>query len=276
MVRQGRDVEDLLRDVLGGQRSGAAVELVGSVLVALGADQGEFGFGHAGGNVGDPNARAQQVAAQVVAELLDECLGGAVDVAARIRPVAGNRADADDACAFARFDQARQERVGDVDQPRHVGIDHGVPVAQVDLLRRLRGERQACVVDQCLDLAEACGQLGNHLLHRLGVTYVERGDVHRDLGRQFLLQRFESLLAAPGQDERPAGLGKAAGSGSAEAGCCTRDENHVVHAGTSCLLGRPYAADSGSLLRQAAKISSLLPPTAGAGRLRVLIGEYGG
>ena len=100
VVRQGRDVEDLFRDVLGGQRSGAAVELVGSVLVALGADQGEFGFGHAGGNVGDPNASAQQVAAQVVAELLDECLGGAVDVAARIRPVAGNRADADDARAL--------------------------------------------------------------------------------------------------------------------------------------------------------------------------------
>jgi hypothetical protein len=119
--------------------------------------------------------------------------------------------------------------VGDVDQAGDVGVDHGVPVLQRHLLRRLGRQRQAGVVDQHGDAAEGRRQLGDHLLHGSGVTHVEGGDVYRHLGAQFGLQLLQALETATGQHQRPAGLGKAAGGGAAEAGGGTGDENHIAH-----------------------------------------------
>ena len=142
--------------------------------------------------------------------------------------MAGHRADVDDASALAGGDQRRQQRVGDVDQAGDVGVDHGVPVGEIDLLRRLRRQRQAGVVDQAIDLAELAGQLLDHLLHRAGMAHVAGGDVHRHLRRQLALQRFQALAAPPGEDQRPAGLGEAAGSGAAEAGGGAGDEYDLL------------------------------------------------
>jgi len=147
VIGQRRHVEDLLGDVFGAQGRGAPVQRIGSRLVALGAHQGELGLGQARRDIGDAHAGALQVAAQVVGELLDEGLARAVDMPARIGPLAGHRADVDDAGALAGLDQRRQQRVGDVDQAGDVGVDHGVPVLQIDLLRGLRRQRQAGVVD---------------------------------------------------------------------------------------------------------------------------------
>lgn len=53
------DVEHLLGDILGGERGGAAIQRIGSDLVAAGAHKGEFGFGDARGEVGHAHARAE-------------------------------------------------------------------------------------------------------------------------------------------------------------------------------------------------------------------------
>src|SRR5690606_10050064 len=104
VIRQVGHVEDLLGDVFGCQRCGVPIQSIRGCLVALGAHQGEFGFGHARRNVGNPHTGGDQVAAQVVTELLHEGLGGAIDVATRIRPLARCGADIDDAGPGAGFD----------------------------------------------------------------------------------------------------------------------------------------------------------------------------
>lgn len=118
--------------------------------------------------------------------------------------------------------------MGDVDQAGDVGVDHGVPVGEIDLLRRLRRQCQAGVVDQAIDLAEFGRQLRHHLLHRAGLAHVERGDMHRHLRRQLALQFFQTLAAPPGEHQRPAGLGEAAGGGTAEAGGGAGDEYDLL------------------------------------------------
>ena len=72
------------------------IELVRRRLVAAGADQGEFGLGHARLDRGDAHAGAGEVAAQVERELADERLGRGIDRAAAIGIGRGDRRQVDD------------------------------------------------------------------------------------------------------------------------------------------------------------------------------------
>ena len=68
---------------LGGQRVGPGIDARRLGLVAAEADAGELGAAdQAGLDIGHPHLGAMQVGAQVVAELADEGLGRAIDVAA--------------------------------------------------------------------------------------------------------------------------------------------------------------------------------------------------
>ncbi|GHB17285.1 hypothetical protein GCM10009038_15040 [Salinicola rhizosphaerae] len=229
MGRQRRDVEHLLGDILGSECLGTAIELVGRCLVAAGAHQRELGLGDAGREIGDTNAGAEQVTAQVVAELLDERFGRAIDVAARVRPLTGNRTHVDDRRAAANVDQRRQKRVSHVDKPRDVGVDHGVPVLDLDLLRRLGRQRQSRIVDQRAHALERLRQFIDRFLHGLVIAHIEHDDVHVDLVGEFRLQRVEAIATTPGEHQRPASLGKTMGGSAAESGSRTGDKSNVVH-----------------------------------------------
>src|SRR3954453_2111457 len=75
MRRKRRDPPDRVRNILRGHRIHSGIELLRGVLVAAGADDGEFGFRHARLDRGDPYAAAMKVASQVERELPDEGLG---------------------------------------------------------------------------------------------------------------------------------------------------------------------------------------------------------
>ncbi len=138
MRRQAGDIENLLGDIFCSQWSSGPVQRIGCSLIALVAHQGELRLRQPRRDIRNPHAGCYQVAAQVVAELLHERLARAIDMATRIGPAACDRADIDDAGALAGFDQRWQQRMGDIDQPGDIGVDHGVPIVQVGLLRRFR------------------------------------------------------------------------------------------------------------------------------------------
>ncbi len=119
-----------------------------------------------------------QIGAQPQAELFDERLGGAVHVAAGVRPVGGGGADVDHMADVA-LDHGRQQRARHVHQPLGVGVDHGFPVIGVGLVRRLQPQRQAGVVHQHVDLAQLGRQCFDRLLNGSAVAHVEPHDVQR-------------------------------------------------------------------------------------------------
>jgi DNA invertase Pin-like site-specific DNA recombinase len=90
--RQGSGPEDRLGDVVGGHRPHAGVDGVRLRLVAAEPDYRELGVRHPRLDAGDPDPGAVHVGAEVEAELVDERLAAAVDVAARVRVGAGHRA----------------------------------------------------------------------------------------------------------------------------------------------------------------------------------------
>src|SRR3546814_15242903 len=63
---------------------GAAIERVRRLLVAAGAHHGEFGLDHPRLDRGHAHAGAGEIGSDRKAELVHECLGAGVDVAARI------------------------------------------------------------------------------------------------------------------------------------------------------------------------------------------------
>ncbi|MNQ91975.1 hypothetical protein D3C85_1073770 [compost metagenome] len=127
-------------------------------------------------------------------------------------------------------DQPWQQQAGGVHQALDVGVDHGFPVVQAAVLRRVHTQRQACVVDQAAQFVEAGRQAGDSLLHGLAVTHVEYQAVHFGLGRQFGAQGVQALLAAASEHQLPASFGKAAGGGLAETGSGASDEYGGRHA----------------------------------------------
>src|SRR3984957_13549645 len=145
----GRPV-DRLGDVVGGHRLHARVDVVRLGPVAAEPDERELRVGHAGLDAADPDPGAVQVAAQVQAELVDEGLGAAVHVPARVRVAARHRAEVDHVTAAAG-DHAGQDGAGAVDQALAVGVDHLVPVVKLGLLGRLEAEREAGVIDKHVD-----------------------------------------------------------------------------------------------------------------------------
>ncbi len=187
MRRQRGDIKHLLGDIARAQRRGAAIELIRCRLVALSAHQGKFGLGNPRRQIGDSHAGAKQIAAQVIAELFHEGLAGAIDMAAGIGPLSGDRADIDNARSGAMANQRRQQGVGDRHQTGDIGVDHRFPVLQRHLLRRQRRQRQPGVVDQGGDIGEIGGQRRHGGSHCLAVTNVKLNNMHRHLSGEAVL-----------------------------------------------------------------------------------------
>ncbi|MCY1181220.1 hypothetical protein D9M73_217130 [compost metagenome] len=113
-------------------------------------------------------------------------------------------------------DQPRQQQAGAVHQALDIGIDHGVPVVQVALGRRVGTQGQASIVDKPGERVEFGRQTGNGLLHGLAITHVQHQAVYPGLFRQFGTQGIQALFTAPGQHQRPASPGKTAGTSFAK------------------------------------------------------------
>jgi hypothetical protein len=217
-------------DVVGGQRLGSGVDGRGPLAVAAEAHLREFGApGQARFDTGHPDSGAVQVGAQVQAELVHERLGRAVDVAARVRVGAGDRAEVDHVPAAAR-DHLRQERTGHVDQARAVGFDHLLPLVEVGLGGRLQSEGQPRVVDQDVDLGEVGREFGREPLDAGAVAHVE-GQREQDVGTEFLGQVGEPLGPPRRRDDPVAQRREPAGGSGPEAGARAGDEysSHGMH-----------------------------------------------
>ena len=231
MGRGVHDPEDRFGDVLRLDRLGACIGGVVLGLIAAKTHQRELAFAQARLKVGHTDTGADQVVAQVQRELANERLGAAINVTARIRVVARHRTQVDDARATAVSDQARKQRAGGVDQAFDVGVDHGVPVVQVALGRRVDAQGETCVVDQATDLRELGRQIFNSLLNGLTIAHVQCQGVHLGLFGQLGAQRLQTLFTATGQHQRPARLCKTACTGLAKPGSGTGNEHgrsHVV------------------------------------------------
>src|SRR6201999_1876820 len=156
------------------ERVHTLVDLVGLGPVAVEPDHRELGAaGQARFHAGHPDAGAVQVGPQVQAELVDEGLGRAVDVAPGVRVGAGDRAQVDHVAAAAG-DHAGQDGPGAVGQALAVGVDHLVPLVQVGLWSGSQAEGQAGVVDQDVDLGELGRQAGYGIGYRGSVAHLER------------------------------------------------------------------------------------------------------
>lgn len=97
---------DRLGDIIRCQWVSSGIYGVGLALVATKAHHGELSLGKPRLDVGHTDACALQIAAQVQGKLFDERLGSAIDMATRVRPVTGNRAQIDDASARTVSDQS--------------------------------------------------------------------------------------------------------------------------------------------------------------------------
>jgi hypothetical protein len=156
---RGRPV-DRLGDVVCGHRLHARVDAVRLRLVAAEPHQRELRVRHAGLDAGDPHPGAVQVAAEVEAELVDERLRPAVEVAAGVGVAARHRAEVDHVAALA-LHHAGQDRAAAVDQALAVRVDHLVPVVQVGVLGRAQAKREARVVHEHVDGLEVRRQPGD-------------------------------------------------------------------------------------------------------------------
>ncbi len=222
MWRQGGDPVGRLGDVLRGQRRGAFVDLGGGRVVALEAHVRELGAAaQARRQVGGAHARADQVGAQVERELLDEGLGCAVHIAARVGIVAGHRAQVDHQAAAA-LDHVRQHRAGHGHQALAVGGDHGFPVFQRHFVRRQGVQRQAGVVDQDVDRTPVRRQRSERRLDRGAAGHVQ-GEGQGGVA-QFGGEFGDAFGAARGEHDAVAVAGEGARHFGAEAGRGAGDE----------------------------------------------------
>ena len=154
VIGQVGDVGDLLGNVFRRQRNGPLVDGIRCRCITAVANHRKLGFGNSRGQIGDSHPGAEQVTAQVVGKLFDKRLAGAVNVTAGVGPLTGGGADVDDVGPGACFDQCRQQRMGYIDHPGDVGVDHGMQVAKFNLLHGRWRQCQAGIVDQRMDLAK--------------------------------------------------------------------------------------------------------------------------
>ena len=212
--------------ILGRQRLRTLVHGGGPVGVAGEADGRKLSACHqARLDICHTHPGSGQVGAQIEAELADKGLGRAIDVAAGIGPVAGDRTDVDHVPTVTRH-HSGQHGVRDGHEPFHVGVDHGVPVIEARALRRVHAQGQARVVDQYIGIRELRRQPRDGGQHGVAVAHVEREGVGvvTQLGQECV----EPVLPAAGQhDAMPFG-GKSPGDGQAEPGGGPGDED--VHA----------------------------------------------
>ena len=86
-----------------------------------------------------------------------EGFGRAVNIAAGIRIVAGNRTDIDDIAALS-FDHLRQDLTGQEGQTDDIGLNHGLPVGEIGFVGAVQTQSQSRVVNEAVDFFEAFGQ----------------------------------------------------------------------------------------------------------------------
>ncbi|KPX28824.1 hypothetical protein ALP68_04996 [Pseudomonas ficuserectae] len=223
------DPEDSVGDVLRLNWLGARVSGVVLGLITAETYQRKLTLAQPGFQVGDAYASADQIVAQIQRELPDKRLGATVDVTTRIRIVAGYRAQVDDTCPATMRNQTWKQQACGVGQTFDVGVDHGVPVIQIALGRRVDPQRQTGVVDQPANAAELFRQICDSTLHCLAVTHIQYQRMHLGLLRQLGAQRGKTVLATAGQYQRPACFGKTAGTGLTETGSSARDEYSGSH-----------------------------------------------
>ena len=208
--------ENRIGNVLRLDRLGTCVGGVITRLVTAEAHQGELALTQARLDIGHAHAGALQVAAQVQRELLHERLGTAIHMAARVRVVTGDGTQVDDPGTAAMGNQARQQQVSGGQQALDVGIDHGFPIVEVALGRRVGAHGQAGVVDQAAQRGERRRQVGDGLLHAFAVAHIHHQAMHFGLLGKLFDQGVQALGTTTGEHQFPAGLGKATGTGFAE------------------------------------------------------------
>ncbi|CAM2343937.1 hypothetical protein BVIET440_90228 [Burkholderia vietnamiensis] len=218
-----RDPVDGVGNILGRERLDVLIDVRCFRVVAAVAHVRELrAAAEAGLDVGDAQRRADEVGAQIQAELSDESLGCAVYVSAGIRVGAGDRTEVEDVAAAAR-DHPGQQRVRDRHETGAVRVDHRVPFVEAGVLGRLDTEREAGVVDQHVERREFGGKGGRHRFDGGAVAHVEFEWQQRVA--QFRGERIEPILAARGGDDAVAALDEGTGDGCAEAGGRACDEH---------------------------------------------------
>ena len=226
MCRQFRDPQDRGRNILSAHRMRTAIEVVAGLLVAAGAHQREFGLDHAGLNAGDAHPRPRQIAAQAKAELMDESLGAAIDIAARIRIGRRDRGDVDHR-PLAR-DQPRQQLVRDRHQPCDIGVDHLAPLVQIRALRGRRAQREAGIVDQHIDAGKRRRQPGNRRIDLAFIAHIKRQRMHL-VRAKFRHQARQPLGPPPRRHHPPARPHKGPRRSLANARSRPGDECYACH-----------------------------------------------
>ncbi len=164
-----------------------------------------------------------QIGAQIKAELTHKGLGGAVDVAAKIRPVAGNGADIDNVADIA-LHHRRQQGAGHIDQPFIVGVDHGFPVFDAGLVRWLHAQRQPGVVHQNIDLAPFRRQRRHGGFNGGAIAHVKLQGI--EIVAQLRLQGIQTVLTASGRDNFMARSDKTTGNTLTKASGSAGNKNY--------------------------------------------------
>jgi Uma2 family endonuclease len=210
-------------NVFGGQWIGALVNGGGSFRIAFEAHFRKFASpDHSWLDIGDANRSAQQIGAQIIAELMHESLRSAVHVPARVGKLTGHRAEIHDMPAPA-LDHAGQQQPRAVHEPFNVAVDHGVPIVEICFLCRVKADGTACIVHEHIDGGEIGRQLRDGLFDLFAIAHIERQ--RQEASAQFGGKRFQAISPAASADYFRAVLKKSLRRRQSKAGCCAGDEN---------------------------------------------------
>ncbi|CAI8860891.1 hypothetical protein EMIT048CA2_250084 [Pseudomonas chlororaphis] len=135
--------------------------------------QGHFGFDEARCDAGHANAVARQLLGPGHGRCGDPGLGGGVVGLAYIAGT-GDRGNIDDRAAGFQLDHLRRDFAGAEEYAGEVDVDHRLPLGQAHLghfavldLEQQAVAQDAGVIDQAVNGAEVCGDLGDHVFHLL-------------------------------------------------------------------------------------------------------------
>lgn len=233
--------DDGLGDVGSGQRSVAGVDRGGFVVVPSEADIRKTGLHRARCDGTGFDGGAVQIGVEPFGEGVDGGFGGAVDVAARISSLAGNRAEIDDVGGGAFFEMG-QQGAGDVEEPFDVGVDHRIPLVDIPPVDRLKTQCQTGVVDEDIDggLVQQSLDLRRNFV---GIAHVKSKGIDSSvgLGAYPLFQFGQFFCATSGQYEVQTHFGQIEGKLLTDAGGGSGDEGGFVldvvgHGGLLCVL----------------------------------------
>ena len=102
-------------------------------------------------DIAGADTSTNQVGTQIQSELIDKCLGRAIDIAARVSSGTGNRTNIDDHTILT-LHEMRQQSARHADQAFVVGLNHDFPIIEIRLLCRCDSQSEASVIDQNIDV----------------------------------------------------------------------------------------------------------------------------